>query len=226
MRQISERFDPFGSSLALDGPPSLRAFNLAGVLAAADVHVAVLLGRLDPLAREDEAVLLAAALAVRAPRLGHVYADLATVRGTVAVDDERPADPRALPWPDPDDWLGRLASSALVAVGDDAEDGRPLRLVGSRLYLDRYWQEERRVAADLRGRAADAAGGVDVDVLSRGLNRLFGDEAPAGMGPGLSEEAGDGAQAGEVGTAPDYQRLAAGVAVLRRLAVVAGGPGT
>ena len=42
--------------------------------------------------------------------------------------------------------------SALAAVGEE-EDGaptRPLRLVGTALYLDRYWREERRLAADLR----------------------------------------------------------------------------
>ncbi|HEY7077933.1 MAG TPA: hypothetical protein VH418_21295, partial [Solirubrobacteraceae bacterium] len=58
----------------------LREFNAAGVLAAADVHVAL---RLSELAgARDDAVALAAALAVRAPRLGHVHVDLAGIRDT------------------------------------------------------------------------------------------------------------------------------------------------
>ena len=118
------------------------------MLAAADVHVAA---RLAELAGEaDEAVVLAAALAVRAPRLGHVYVDLATIRETAAVDSDEPVDLSVLPWPEPDEWVRRVAASPLVSVGEDAPESRPLRLVGSGLYLDRYWREERQVAADLR----------------------------------------------------------------------------
>ena len=93
-----------------------RAFNEAGVLAAADVHVAA---RLAALAGErDEAVALAVALAVRAPRLGHVHVDLATIRGTAAVDTDEPIDLATLPWPDDrTTWIAGLAASELVAVG-------------------------------------------------------------------------------------------------------------
>jgi exodeoxyribonuclease V alpha subunit len=126
--------------LAVRATGLLRTFNEAGVLAPADVHVA---GRLAALAGEsDESVALAAALAVRGPRLGHVYVDLATIRDTATVDTEEPVDLAALPWPDPEAWLARVAASPLL-------DG-PLHLEGSALYLDRYWREERLLAADLR----------------------------------------------------------------------------
>jgi len=192
--------DPFDVRLARYAPKALREFNDAGVVTAADVHVALRLARLGD--DGDEGSLLAAALAVRAPRLGHVCTDLATIRGTVALDVDVPVDVRALPWPDTEEWIERLSISPLVAVGEAAPDDRPLRLVGSQLYLDRYWREERQVAADLRARGDEAAVGVDMAVLSAGLDRLFG------------------------GDEPDYQRLAAASAVLRRFAVVAGGPGT
>ena len=137
--------------MAATGP--LREFNEIGLLSAADVHVA---GRLGELVGEDgDAVRLAAALAVRGPRLGHVFVDLATVRDTASVESDEPVDLSALPWPRIDEWLAMLAGSELVAVGEDdagatgAADARPLRLVGTRLYLDRYWREERSVAADL-----------------------------------------------------------------------------
>ena len=68
----------------------LRAFNDAGVLAAADVHVARVLGRLGSV--DDEAVLLAAAFAVRGPRLGHVCVDLATIAATASSDLDVPVD--------------------------------------------------------------------------------------------------------------------------------------
>ena len=201
--------DPCDARLALRAPGLLAPFNAAGVLNAADVHVAVRFGRFA--AETDERVLLAAALAVRAPRLGHVHVDLATVRHTATVDSDVPVDLQALPWPDPREWVAGLLGNPLVANGETGPEDRPLRLIGSWLYLDRYWREERQVAADLAVRAEHSFEGVDVQVLRAGLDRLF----PDGGAAAVNGAAG-----------PDRQRLAAAVAVLRPLTVVAGGPGT
>jgi exodeoxyribonuclease V alpha subunit len=188
--------DAFEARRAVRATGALAEFNAAGVLAAADVHVARALGI------DDEDALLAAALAVRGPRLGHVRVDLATIRETAAVDTDETVDLATLPWPDTGSWVERVAGCGLAAVGDEApEADRPLRLVGTSLYLDRYWREERQVARDLRALAEPAAG-VDEAVLAEGVARLFAGET-------------DGRQA-----------LAAASAVLQRLAVVAGGPGT
>jgi exodeoxyribonuclease V alpha subunit len=127
------------AALAARATGLLREFNAAGVLAPADVHVARRLAALGD--EPDERVMLAAALAVRAPRLGHVYVDLATIRETATVDVDEPVDLAALRWPD--GWVEAVARSPLA--GDD----RPLRLEGTALYLDRYWREERQVARDL-----------------------------------------------------------------------------
>ena len=193
--------DPFDGQRAVAGTGLLRAFNDAGVLAAADVHVA---RRLMALTGErDDRVALAAALAVRGPRLGHVYVDLATIGATATVETEEEVDLSALDWPEAGAWTAALGASPLVVVGEDDAAGRPLRLVGTALYLDRYWREERAVAADLNGFAGAAPHTVDDDALTAGVGRLF---------TGASDDA--------------RQRLAAATAVLRRLAVVAGGPGT
>ena len=50
--------------------------------------------------------MLAAALAVRAPRVGHVYVDLATIRDRATVDSEEPVDLSGLPWPHATGWRG------------------------------------------------------------------------------------------------------------------------
>ena len=193
--------DPFDGQRAVAGTGLLRAFNDAGVLAAADVHVA---RRLMALTGGDhERIALAAALAVRGPRLGHVYVDLATIGATATVETEEEVDLSALDWPEAGAWTAALGASPLVVVGEDDAAGRPLRLVGTALYLDRYWREERAVAADLNGFAGAAPHTVDDDALTAGVGRLF---------TGASDDA--------------RQRLAAATAVLRRLAVVAGGPGT
>jgi exodeoxyribonuclease V alpha subunit len=193
---VTDRFDP---RRALRASGLLRAFNDAGVLVPADVHVARRLAELA--GDEDERVVLAAALAVRGPRLGHVYVDVETIRATATVDADEPVDLSALPWPPAGEWLASLGGSALVAVGEEGGD-RPLRLVGSWLYLDRYWREERQVAGDLLALGDRPPADVDDALLAAGLARLFGAEA-------------DG-----------RQRLAAETAVRRRFAVVAGGPGT
>ncbi|HET9092289.1 MAG TPA: exodeoxyribonuclease V subunit alpha [Acidimicrobiales bacterium] len=189
--------------LGLDAGSLLGAFNRAGVLAPADVHVARRLGLLG--SEHDELVALAVAFAVRAPRVGHVRADLHSVRATVEVEIEDEVDLDTLPWPDPEAWLAKVAASPLVAVGEDASEVAPLRLVDSALHLDRYWRDERAVAADLRARAASGLlAGQDRGELAGAIERFFGGGAQA-----------DG-----------EQRWAAAVAVLRGLAVIAGGPGT
>ena len=154
------------------------------------------LGRLGAVA--DDRVSLAAALAVRAPRLGHVCVDLATVRATASSRPDMPGDLDALPWPDPEGWLAGLAASPLV--GDD----RPLHLVDTTLYLDRLWPTSSRwrptcgrAPRHARRRASTRS------AWPRGLQRLF---------DGNDE--------------PDLQRLAAAAAVLRSVSVIAGGPGT
>lgn len=191
--------DPFDPRRARSATGLLGAFSSAGVLAAADVHVARCLAALT--GEEDEQVLLAAALAVRAPRLGHVHVDLVTISETATVDTDEPIDLDGLPWPSPDPWIAAVGASALTGVGEDDPAVAPLRLLDGRLHLDRLWQDERSVAADLVALAADAPA-VDDAVLADGLARLF---------PG---------QAG------GRQALAAASAVLSRFAVIAGGPGT
>ncbi len=187
-----ETVDAFDSRLVRGSEGSLRAFNDAGVLSTSDVHVALRLARLG--AVDDEVVSLGAAFAARAPRLGNVCVDLATVHATADADTDAPADIGALPWPAPQEWIGRMAASGIV--GDD----RPLHLEGTTLYLDRLWADEILVATELRERSDGGAPGVETDLLRRGLAELFGDDAD--------------------------QRMAAATAVLCRLSVIAGGPGT
>ncbi|WP_280330407.1 exodeoxyribonuclease V subunit alpha [Nocardia wallacei] len=192
----------------------LRTFNTAGVLSAADIHVAVRLGRLG---REDsELVLLAAALAVRAVRSGSVCLELRRMH-EIGVDAEgfdtgNPdvVDPATLPWPEVDAVLAALRISPLVA-GSAAGPLRPLRLVehegaGPLLYLDRYYRLEQTIRRALTERAAGHPL-VDPETIRRQLDRLFPDSA----GPG---------------DPPDRQRVAAALAATHWTTVVAGGPGT
>jgi exodeoxyribonuclease V alpha subunit len=184
----------FDARLARGASGLLFEFNEAGVLAAADVHVASRLATL--VGGTNDSVLLAAALAVRAPRIGHVFVDLEHIHETATVDVDDPIDLTTLPWPEPSTWISSVRASGL------AGPALPLVLEGSALYLDRYWREEEQVAADLQALAGPATS-LDPDLLADGLDRLFTGETP-----------------------DPRQKQAAAAAVLRRLAVVAGGPGT
>lgn len=192
--------DPYDVRLARSATGLARTFNEAGVLTAADVHVASRLGRLG--GESDERVLLAAALTVRGARLGSVCVPLAELRHTVTVEDETAADLAALPWPGGEAWLAACTASPLVADGPTGDPWRPLRLVDGLLYLDRYWRQEELVRTELDERTARPGPGVDVERLRAAIARLFPDPAP------------------------DRQRLAAVMAAVRPVTVLAGGPGT
>jgi exodeoxyribonuclease V alpha subunit len=192
-------WDPFNITNSVAATGVLHAFSRAGLLVPADVHTAVRLTRLG--GEPDPRVALGVAFAVRGPRFGHVYVDLATVRRTAITVDED-VDLDALPWPDPEDWTDTIGASPLVAVGEDGPVQRPLRLVGTALYLDRYWRDERAVATDLAARASASPPSVDEAALKDGLARIFADD-----------------RTGE-------QRWAVATGVRRGLTVIAGGPGT
>ena len=188
------------------GTASLASFVEAGVLDAAAVHVA------DTIARSvgglSDEVLLGAALAVQAPINGHVCVLPGEVAGAVVADDTRfPAFDR-LPWPETGRWADLLAESPAVRPANQPPGDliRPLVWDGTRLYLERYWRYEEQVASELL-RRAEASGGLTTAsaTLERILDGLFGPVDPS---------------------APDRQRQAVERALTRRVAVVAGGPGT
>jgi exodeoxyribonuclease V alpha subunit len=157
---MTTMMDEYDSVLAVTATGTLRDFNQAGVLLAADVYVASRITTM--LGETDELVALACALVVRAVRSGSTCIDLAEVRDEVGDDG---AD---LAWPELDGWLAALASSPLLAPP------QPLHIEGTRLYFDRYWREEKQVEQDFRGRAARRAPVItDETALQLGLDRLF-----------------------------------------------------
>lgn len=170
------------------------------------------LGELEP--QGDSAVLLAAALASHQLGHGHVCLDLAaTLRNPDAALSLPPEgdEARASLLPSQllhgqtlEAWQRALLASDLVD-GDGSYPQRPLVLGGERLYLRRYWNYERAVAASLRQRLATHEP-LPADLAER-LDRLFPPDPDAG---------------GE----PDWQKLACALAVRGAFSIVTGGPGT
>jgi exodeoxyribonuclease V alpha subunit len=166
--------DPFDPALALRAPGPLAVLNRDELLIAADVHVASTLAQIAGVA--DPEVMRCVALAVAAARQGHAFFEL------------EHAD-------------AELMRACTALVGDGADAAAPLRLEGARLYLDRYWREERRLAANLLARSRMRADVGDLAALGEAIRAAFGEEFVE-------------------------QRMAAAVALLRDLTVIAGGPGT
>lgn len=144
-----------------------------------------------------QAVATAAALAGEAMLAGH-----ACVEMTRAVAQVRQS--WRLDMPDAVAWQAQLLESG---VAGPAGQYAPLVIdAAGRLFLHRYWRYEHDVADALLARAVDSPEPVDPRWLAASLDRWVG---RAGVDAGTDE-----------------QRVAVALAMLQRLAVITGGPGT
>ena len=144
----------------------------------------------------DEAVMLAAALASRQTRMGHVCCDLAAMAGSQL--EGGPAE-IAFMCPPLEKWRSLLERAACVGAPGNA---KPLILDGhSRLYLYRMYRREQQAAEHILERAGRTVT-PDAEALAQGFSRLFPPEADA------------------------HLLLAAFSAAAKPLCIICGGPGT
>jgi len=166
------------------------------LFSAYDLHFARLVSRFG--GAENHELALAAALVSRATGNGDVCLDLSSCADKLIAESGA-----ALPCPSVDRWIETLRESP--AVGRPGER-RPLVLDdGNRLYLYRYWEYERRLAAGILDRAGSPVERLDTGRLQAAIRRQF---------------------AGRSGSGTDWQLVAVAVALLKRFAVITGGPGT
>lgn len=184
--------------------PTIQELLDRGALRPIDAHFAWTVGRIA--GEHRPGALLAAALASRWVGEGHVHLDLATMLGEPLASADESVAIETASWPPLGDWLEELRASPIVAAPGAAEP-RPLVLDGSRLHLWRYFRHEQRLW-ELLVRRADERNESEDSWIRDALVRLF---PPA---PGASS------------LTPDLQKVAAYVALDRRLAVISGGPGT
>lgn len=144
----------------------------------------------------EPAVTLAAALLSRDAGEGHVCLPLARL----ARDADLPPLLAAClsETGEPADWAECLLASDAVSRG---ERPSPMVLHGDRLYLNRMWRNERTVAHFFS--EVNRPIEVDEDLLTQTLEALF---------PTTNEI--------------NWQKVAAAVALTRRISVISGGPGT
>ena len=196
--------------------PLLDTLYGEGHLADVDLHFGRLIAELDGGGGPE--LPLAAALASAWTRDGHACLALSEVAGR----DWPRTGAGAVRLPALEPWMEALDASPIVARPGDGER-RPLVLDRQgRLYLERLRTAEQAVADGLRRLAEDDAG-----VDPKGLDAASGGRIPE-SGP-RPEPDGLGAALDRLfpGATPDDRpRAAARTAVLRRLCVVSGGPGT
>ncbi|MCE1180164.1 MAG: exodeoxyribonuclease V subunit alpha [Micrococcales bacterium] len=154
MSELWESTGAHDRRLARSATGVLAEANAAGILTAADVHIAQTLTRLGGV--DDDSVGLAVALAARAVRRGSVGVDLA---GLSAVLPERE-------WPDAGQWLESVMASPLADAGALVHEH-------GLLYLQRYHAQEVAVCDALLARAAQQPPVVDETALAEGLARFF-----------------------------------------------------
>ena len=147
-------------------------------------------------AGDNAAVMLAAALLSRDAGEGHVCLPLSRL-----VPDEKTPVPLQACFAlvgDATDWQDALLRSSAVSQGDVPT---PLILCNDRLYLNRMWRNELAIARFFS--ESNQPLPCDDDLLIRTLNSLFGDSETI-----------------------NWQKVAAAVALTRRISVISGGPGT
>lgn len=179
-------------------PPLLQHLSEQGGVDDIDLHFADLMGRLA--GQESESLLLAAALASHACGEGHVCLQLGEWGGRRIGNDR---DDRQQYLPQMETWMAELRRCPVVAAPPEEA---PLILDrAGRLYLYRYWLYQQALAEALRERSGGEVELSNVTSLRSGLDLLF----PSPPGVDI-----------------DWQRIAATLAVLKRLVVITGGPGT
>jgi len=169
-----------------------------------DIAFARLLARMAPEA--PSGVVLAALLTSRASGEGHVCMDLSQWAGHDLLLGN--GNPTGLQCPSFDEWLTQLQRSSLV--GDGGGACHPLVCDNKgRVYLQRFFQHEQHLARLLRHKAAAPCPALSAPKeghLVSLLDRYF---KPTGND-----------------TSPDWQRIAAAVAIQKRLCIISGAPGT
>lgn len=178
---------------------SLEQLCQQGAIDALDAEFAYLMADLDSTPSEE--LLLGAALASRAVNNGDVCLDLAQYaqQPLLWAETQQPS----MLAPELTRWRRSLQNSQVVG---SPGAWKPLVLDDrDRLYLYRYWRYEECLAEALKQRAAQVFK-ITHGPLKQSLARLF---------PAQGQHIGQ-----------DWQKIAAGLAVLRGFTVISGGPGT
>jgi len=166
-----------------------------------DLQFADFINRLSGSSGGNPEIFLGAALVSRATGNGDICLDLNSACETLR--SQKRVGPDALICPPLSRWREKLGSSH--AVGKPGDE-RPLILDDrNRLYLYRYWEYEKNLADSLRERAKSVTQELNHEDLHQRVTGLFPQNN--------SQEI-------------NWQKVATGIAMLKRFSVITGGPGS
>ena len=168
-------------------------------LSELDYRFARFLGRLD--VTSDANFLLAAALVSHYRGEGHICIDLSEFAETILEFQGL----ESFICPSLDTWLNVIRTSPLVG---EPGDYRPLILDGTRLYLCRYWDYEKKLADTLKNFAGSTYKPFDESHLKESIERIF----PRGENDNETDV--------------NWRKVAAFASFRTGLCVISGGPGT
>ncbi|MCL4129147.1 UNVERIFIED_CONTAM: hypothetical protein GTU68_042491 [Idotea baltica] len=169
-----------------------------GVLRPLDLQFAKFLGQQEKNSDKNLIMLLAAMTSHELGK-GHVCIDIEQVeQGDLFTLPAKYRDALLALVPDKNQWISELSAASTVSNGTEAT---PLAFDGTRLYLQRYWSFEQRVANRIT-KAAQSVAATKSSELEP-LDNLIPTKHCV-----------------------NWQKVAAAVALTRRFSVISGGPGT
>ena len=187
--------------MTMDPVSMLEGLRETGSLTVLDTKFALFMAELSGDAASP-GLVLAAALTSRATRTGHVCLELARAE-EILFPEGRPSGGPSLP------PLRRWKEEIRRArVAGFPQERTPLVLdEDGRLYLHRYWSYQEALRRWILDQSVRVRRVQDMPSLQNALSRIFPSN---GFGS----------------TRPDWQKIAAAAALLRRFTVISGGPGT
>ncbi|MDL1963342.1 MAG: exodeoxyribonuclease V subunit alpha [Deltaproteobacteria bacterium] len=178
---------------------NLTRLHQAGILTDIDMHFA---GFMTDLAGSSyQEVFLGAGLVSNVTGKGDVCLDLASFAGRMLLDKDEERD--AVICHGLSAWKNNLMSTGIVGRPGDL---CPLILdEGSRLYLYRYWEYEKKLSDSIKQRIREDINSINLSLIKDSLKRLFPERMDGDI---------------------DWQKVAAIISAFKKFCVISGGPGT
>ncbi len=170
-----------------------------GMLDKKDIYFANFIADLSR--DNDPEIFLGAALVSSATGNGDICLDLESVSEKQVMEEQNVEIPVMLPKLDL--WLEKLRKSPVV--GKPGEFCPLILDENNRIYLYRYWEYEKILSESIKRRINEDVKNIDPSLLKDSLRRLFQKKS---------------------GNDIDWQKIASMTAVIKKICVISGGPGT
>ncbi|MCF6235890.1 MAG: exodeoxyribonuclease V subunit alpha [Gammaproteobacteria bacterium] len=179
----------------------LRQLARLGLIRQLDLHFAHFIN--EQATNPSNTLALLTSLLSQKSGEGHICIELNNIADQVLFNTQKHDDIKTIKAPDIDTLISTLNASGVT--GSPREHSPLILDHNNRLYLSRYYFFQSSLAENLLNRTHKPVSDLNIDQLKKNLEQLF---------PVTSNNK------------PDWQKIAAATAVLKRFTVISGGPGT